>query len=264
MKQNLICHKKSIFKISSLCISLCFASLIYLPTANAQSINKKVINIDNEMHIARSSSTHIESFAKRDLSAFLKGFSNNNLNELPFAVASYSDLKRLKIAYGFEVNTIAPQDILAGRSQLKAMVKGTGVWRFVLKIDNQAIGMMSVEKINGQWQTSGFGGAELAKDIDLQVRNFANEDRSNIRFIRIFQAQSDLIEVTNPRNLQTRFAPLKSAHAALSIEHPQTAVLNSNSLRAAPKQNTESNLVDEYELLEPLRAAIKRNQSPLR
>jgi hypothetical protein len=73
------------------------------------------------------------------------------------------------------------------------------------------------------------------------MNRHGNADKSNLRFVRIFQARSDLIEVTDPRDGRTRYAPLHSARESLKLAAPDSA------------------LVDEAELLQPLRAAVKTN-----
>ena len=84
--------------------------------------------------------------AKRDFSQFVQYQVQHHAGSapqgFPLEVADVQDLKDARIAYGFPVYTIDPTDLLTGRRELKAMAKPTGIWRFVITLNDQPIGLL--------------------------------------------------------------------------------------------------------------------------
>src|SRR5471030_2200207 len=187
------------------------------------------------------------SAARRYFSQFVQYQVQNHAGSapqgFPLEVADVQDLKDARIAYGFLVYTIDPADLLAGRREMKAMAKPTGVWRFVITLNEQPIGLSTVEQVNGKWETVAYGASVLAKDLDAAMGAYANADRSNVRVLRIYQAQSDFLEVSSAQNGAARYAPLHSARQALLLQ----------------RKGAGDGLLDASELLEPLRMAVKKN-----
>ncbi len=185
--------------------------------------------------------------AKRDFNQFVQYQVQNHAGSapqgFPLDVADVQDLKVARIAYGFPVYTIDPADLLTGRRELKAMAKPTGIWRFVITLNDQPIGLATVEQVNGKWETVAYGATVMAKDLDAAMGAYANTDRSNVRVLRIYQAQSDFLEVSSAQNGAARFAPLHSARQSLLLQ----------------RKGTGDGLLDASELLEPLRIAVKKN-----
>jgi hypothetical protein len=170
----------------------------------------------------------------------------------PLDVADVQDLKDARIAYGFPVYTVDPKDIVAGRSDFSAMAKPTGVWRFLVSRDNRPIGLATVEKLNGAWQTIAYGGAGLSKDVDALMQFHGNADHSNLRFIRVFQAQSDFLEVASANGAAPRFAPLQSARESLLLQQRAKKT-------GSAADNAANGLMDASQFAESLRAAVKAN-----
>lgn len=164
-----------------------------------------------------------------------------------FDLARAGDLAKTRIAGGFEVHTIAPQDLDAARSELRHMVQASGIWRFFVKVGAQPVGLVTVQRMDGRWQAVSFGGAGLAQELSDLMAVHADAGADHLRFIRVYQAQTDLLEVVSPTDLQARYAPLASARAALSAD------LQTTDAKQAPA------LLDTYELLEPLRHAVRRS-----
>ncbi|GJJ03531.1 hypothetical protein RugamoR64_40690 [Duganella rhizosphaerae] len=187
------------------------------------------------------------SAVRRDFTQFVQYQVQNHAGSapqgFPLEVADVQDLKDARIAYGFPVYTVAPADLLAGRSELRTLAKPTGIWRFVITLADQPIGLATVEQVNGKWETVAYGAAVMAKDLDAAMSAYANAERSNVRVLRIYQAQSDLLEVHGGQGGAARYAPLHSARQSLLLQ----------------RKGTGDGLLDASELLEPLRAAVKKN-----
>lgn len=165
----------------------------------------------------------------------------------PLEVTNVDDLKQAQVSYGFPVFTIDPPDMLAGRGTMQSMTKHTNSWRFVITLADRPIGMATVERNQGKFETVAYGGAVLSKDLDALARHHGNADKSNLRFVRIYQARADLLEVMGADN-RARFAPMHSARQSLA-------------LKAAPDR---ADLLEEQDLQQPLRTAIKQNLDAMR
>ena len=169
--------------------------------------------------------------------------------DFPLEIKNLQELSGARISYGFPVYTIDPPDLLAGRGTMRAMAKPVNEWRFVIAVNGRAIGLATVEKNNGKFETVAYGAAVLAKDLDAAASFHGNADKSNLRFLRIYQARSDFLEVASEDG-RGRFAPLHSARESLAMN------------KSVGK--ADAGLLDETELVQPLRAAVKQNMAPTR
>lgn len=230
-------------RISTL-LGAAFASCLSLssPLLSAQTLQTKM---SSQVQLDATSA------AKRDFAQFVQYQVQNHAGiapqGFPLEVTDVQDLKDARIAYGFPVYTIDPADLISGRSEMKTMAKPTGIWRFVITLNQQPIGLATVEQVNGRWETVAYGATVLAKDLDASMGAYANKDRSNVRVLRIYQAQSDFLEVSSAQDGAVRFAPLHSARLSLLMQRPDGVTDGRNGLLEAS------------ELLEPLRAAVKQN-----
>jgi hypothetical protein len=204
-------------------------------------------------------SAPVRAAVQRDFSQFvqyqLQARGNGLPPEFPLDISDIQDLKDARIAYGFPLYTIDPAELIAGRSDLRAMAKPNGIWRFVIAVKGRPVGMATVEQVNGQWETVAYGAAVLAKDLDAAIGVHADSTHSNVRFIRVYQAQSDFLEVASPSAGKARYLPLHSAR--------QSLLLQQRSAKNTPADSGDG-LLDSSELLNPLRAAVKTNLDAMR
>lgn len=186
--------------------------------------------------------TAAASAAAQDLARFVKHQQKNHADGLPkgfpFAIGSMAELASARLGRGFAVYTVDPADV-ASASELSAVAKPTGTWRFIVRSGSRPVGLATVEQVAGQWQVVSYGGGLLAQEVDAQMRQHGNADHSNLRFIRVFQARSDFLEVDSG-NGAARVAPLISARQSLRL--PERA-----------------GLVDQAEVMPSLRAAVAAN-----
>jgi hypothetical protein len=197
--------------------------------------------------------------AQRDFSQFVQ-FSVQTRggtlpSEFPLEVSDVQDLKDAKISYGFPVYSIPPQDIMNGRGDLRSMAKATGEWRFVITLHDSPIGMATLSQTNGRWGITSYGAAVLSKDVDASMAVHGNATRSNVRFIRVYQAMSDFLEVTSATDASTRFAPLHSARQSLLLQQ-----------RSEKTGSTSANngLLAQGDFIDVLRASVKSNMDTSR
>lgn len=195
--------------------------------------------------------------AQRDFQAFVRRSLDTHAGTLPegfpFEVNDLQELLSARLAYGFEVHSVEPQELFDPRAELSRVARPTGTWRFVVQREGRALGLVTVQKQGGRWETIAFGGAGLAQDVDALMTAHGNAERSNLRFIRIFQAQSDFLEVRGARDGRTRFAPLVSARQSLLLRP-----------RAQANGAEPAGLSEASEFMEPLRAAVRKNLDSFR
>lgn len=216
-----------------------------LPAAAAQPANP------GQQMAARQLTGQAMAAAQRDLAQFaahqLQVRNGSAPVDFPLEITDVQDLKDAKISYGFPVYTIDPPELMAGRATMQQLARPTPQWRFVITLRDRAIGMATVERINGKFETVAYGAAVLAKDVDALMGFHGNADKSNLRFVRVFQARSDLLEVIG-QDGRARFAPLHSARESLLLQQ-----------RANKDGSRAADLLDESELVQPLRNAVKHN-----
>ncbi|WGG49798.1 hypothetical protein [Rugamonas sp. DEMB1] len=75
-----------------------------------------------------------------------------------------------------------------------------------------------------------------------------------MRFVRVYQPQSDFLEVVSAEDAKTRFAPLHSARLSLLLT--QKAIGSGVGARTSGEELLEAN-----QLLEPLRVAVRKNMN---
>ena len=135
--------------------------------------------------------------------------------DAPIAVASYGDLQKLSLGVGFEVNTIDPTALLyaGANADLGRLTRPTGLWKFVILSQGRPVGLLEMERVKGQWQAIGAGSARLAEDI---VAAAPKTGDGSFRFVRVYQARSDLLQVRGEDN-RAHFVPMASARGALGL-----------------------------------------------
>lgn len=218
---------------SSLCV---LGALLGSAGALAQAAPAAQTQIHLQEPAAATAAAHdLARFAqhhqKEHAAALPKGF--------PLAIDGVADLARLRLGRGFAIHTVDPADIASG-NDLSSFAKPTGQWRFVVRAGSRPVGLVTVEQVGGQWRAVSYGAAALANEVDAAMRQHGNAERSNLRFIRIYQAQSDFLEVVSPADGRARLAPLVSARASLHM--PQ-----------------RDELIEQADVLPALRAAVAAN-----
>lgn len=165
-----------------------------------------------------------------DLTKDLKA--NSLPDAFPFDVNDLSELKNAKLGLGFEVFSAHPQTLLAGGRPFEQMLLGTGVWNFVVLSDGHPIALLEMEKVNGKWQVNGAGASKLAQDVHATSVNHAGKNA--FRFVRIYQATADFMEVKDMEG-RARYAPLLAARQSLRMSAPSAEVLPGASADVLPE-----------------------------
>jgi hypothetical protein len=159
----------------------------------------------------------------------------------PFDVADFSDLKNASLGLGFEVHSVQPQRLAAGGASLDKMLSGIGIWNFLVMVDKHPVALLEMAKVDGRWQVQGAGGAKLAQDVYQAAQNHSG--KSAFRFVRIYQATADLLEVQDSQ-AKARYVPLIAARESLKMMAPAAK---------------DSVLPSSQDVLPALQEAVRRN-----
>ncbi|RKP50749.1 hypothetical protein [Trinickia fusca] len=180
-----------------------------------------------------------------------------------FAVDDSRLLRDAVIGYGFEVELVDPNALLAGNS-IDASTRESGQWRFVVMLANRPIGLVTVASTHGQWKMVEAGGNELAQEVMTVVGRYrSTSPPARLRFVRSQQGVADFIEVTpsspTDRTLSTvtpQYVPLLSARMMLGNSPADTAT--SHTLSASPVALSETDVAP------ALRESVRRGMHDLR
>ena len=89
--------------------------------------------------------------------------------------------------------------------------------------------MLTVAETNGEWHAVSIGGAGIARELYQVINRWPAGEGYNYRFIRIFQARSDFIEISRNGNV-SGFVPLTSSRISFKMAGPfDPAVMMRNS-----------------------------------
>jgi hypothetical protein len=157
--------------------------------------------------------------------------------------AGTSATGNMHLGSGFRVHTVSPHALVNNKElTLEALVLPMDMWRFFVLENEKPVGLLTVVKVDQEWNAVSFGGADLAKEIDAIGKNW---NGYTFRFIRVYQATSDFMEIMSGHDT-LGFAPLKSARISLGIDSYATG---------------PGTLVYDSEILEPLREMVSKTLS---
>lgn len=240
-----------------LAIALGTATLA-LTASGAQAQNVNAQAQAQSQHSLKRQSADALAAAQRDFAQFttsqlqMRG-GGGSPSDFPLEISDLQDLKEAVISYGFPVYTVDPAELIAGRNTMQGMAKATAQWRFVITLHDRPIGMATVERNNGKYETVEYGASVLSKDVDAMAGFHGNAEKSNLRFVRIYQARSDFLEVVG-QDGRARFAPLHSARESLMLKQRMVAKTGKSG----------DSLLDESDFIQPLRSAVKLNMAASR
>ena len=168
----------------------------------------------------------------------------DSMDDCVFNVSSREELDHAVVGFGFRMYSVNPKFLRdPGNRLLSRMVEPTPTWRFVVLSKTKPIGLITVNLVNGQWQAVGAGAAELAAEVNMVRKAWPARDGFDFRFVRVYQATADFIEVSHKQNMMG-YVPMKAARVSLNMGQMD---LQADQLMA------------ESELMEPLRDRAMRN-----
>jgi hypothetical protein len=172
-----------------------------------------------------SPSQEILKAAEKGMTAFLANPEITGSKKSPIAAVNGADMT---LGAGFHIHTIAPT-FDAENGSLDALATPTGHWRFLILSGNQPVGMLTVVNTDGVWQAVSIGGAGIARELFQVMNRWPVSEGYTYRFIRIFQARSDFIEISRNHQL-SGFVPMSSSRISFQMPgqfDPATMMRNS-------------------------------------
>lgn len=145
----------------------------------------------------------------------------------------------------FHVYTIDPTDILSEDSaqDILSYTTPTSQWQAMILKEGKAISLLTIDLINEKWLPVSFGASELANQLGGILEVWPASKDYDYRLIRIYQATSDILEVTQGRNL-IGFIPLGTARRSIGLEQQK---INTQNLRTS------------VEILKVIRPTVEQN-----
>lgn len=133
--------------------------------------------------------------------------------DVPMTVTGNDSVLQLK--QGFQMHTVPPRRLLQCK-ELHREVVPTGLWRFVVVKEGQPVSLLTTAMVDGKWTAVSMGGAVLAKEIGKVMERWPAEKGYTYRFLRIFQAKSDFVEISK-NGKPVGMVPMTAARVALGI-----------------------------------------------
>lgn len=148
----------------------------------------------------------------------IKAFADADPHPLssPLTVGTRPGLMNAQAGYGFQVYTVSPAILMKG-SDLSLMVTAADLWRFVVSDGDQPVALLTIARMEDRWTAVSLGGAELAAEISRVIAKWPTRQGYSHRFIRIYQARADLIEISR-HGRPAGFVPLTASRTACGIE----------------------------------------------
>ncbi|MCK4766604.1 MAG: hypothetical protein KAW12_30710 [Candidatus Aminicenantes bacterium] len=131
-------------------------------------------------------------------------------------LAKPAALDNTGLFYGFQVYTVDPEEFVHV-SSLDGILKPTGLWRFVLAKDNQPLSLLTVARVEDSWTAVSIGAAQLAAEVKSVIERWPAEAGYDFRFIRIYQARCDFIQVSKD-NRTVGLIPLAASRQTLKMD----------------------------------------------
>lgn len=132
-----------------------------------------------------------------------------------FGLSTQASLGNPTVNHGFQVYTASPLKLLRSTS-LSSVLAPTGLWRFVVEKEGQPVSLITVAEIEGQWKAVSIGGAQLAMEVKKVMERWPANQGYNHRFIRIYQARTDFIEISS-NGRAIGFVPLTASRMAFGM-----------------------------------------------
>lgn len=186
----------------------------------------------------------IRKAAKEGIAIFLKDSRSSQLHRLGFE--SQADVDNAELGEGFQIFTIHPDKLLneSASQELYDLVTPTTQWQFLILVRGKANALLTVDLVNGKWTPVSIGSAGLAKQLSDLLSAWPATSGYQHRLIRVYQAQSDFIELSQEGKI-IGILPLTSLLAAIQGD--------------ARKEFNAHDLRNPKEVLSDLRPVVRKN-----
>lgn len=152
--------------------------------------------------------------ARSGICDFIKA--ERSQGSVPYDAAQVQMLEDSELGYGFQVHTVTPGHLMNG-TDLDSMLTPTGLWRFVVVSEGQPGSLITVARVQGNWTAVALGGRQLAAEVQRVVEAYPAAQGYTHRFIRVFQARSDFIQVSQ-KGKPVGYVPLSASRLAFQMD----------------------------------------------
>jgi hypothetical protein len=182
----------------SILLMACVISLLMMSSLNAESAPNEVVRA-----------------ARDGLRMFLNAIPEGELGY--FGFTSKEEFDQTTIGTPFRIYTISPNKILSykGEADISSLLSPTGEWLCPVICLGKARVLLTVARMQGQWQTVDLGGAIDAVEIEQISQSWPPSQGYEMKFIRVYQANSDFILLTKGK--VSNLVPLKGAAVVLGL-----------------------------------------------
>lgn len=188
----------------------------------------------------------VKKAAAKGLSMFVKDPRIQHLTQI--GLNTQQEIDNAELGEGFLMYGVSAKIFGDSATQdLAASVQPTNQWNFLVRSGGEAKALIRVDFADGEWRPISIGASTLAKEVSSFLAKWPDVDGYHFRFIRVYKATMDVVEVTRNGRLRG-FVPLSSL-----IMMPGRA----------RGTFTEGDLHDSGEILDRLRSAAKQAMSHL-
>ena len=119
---------------------------------------------------------------------------------------------------GFQIFTVNPDKILDGSfaEDLHKIAEPTNLWQFIVLSGTKPIALLSVDKLNGEYTPVSIGASNFSYQLSRVTSAWPEAEGYRLRLIRIYQATSDFIEVSQGEEI-IGFVPFESGRVTMSL-----------------------------------------------
>lgn len=135
-------------------------------------------------------------------------------------LSNYPGLTGAQLGFGFRVYTVSPVELMEC-PVMESLVIPTDMWRFVVDSNGRSTALLTVALVDGQWRAVSVGGAGLAVEMSRVMETWPQKDGCSHRFIRIYQARADFVEISKKGNAaECGYVPMTASRMVLELEGP--------------------------------------------
>jgi hypothetical protein len=167
-------------------------SLLMMTSSNAESVPDEVV-----------------STARDNLHFYLNAIPEGELGH--FGFTNKKEFDQTTLGTPFKIYTISPSEILSykGEVDISPLLSQIEHWLFPLICSGKSRVLLTVARMGGEWQAVGIGEASLAAEIEQIARSWPTSQGYEMKFIRVYQANSDFVLLT--KDGVSNLVPLKGA-----------------------------------------------------
>ena len=167
-------------------------------------------------HAGELPAAAIVNAAREGVLTYVREISADRVNQ--FGFSDQGEVEAAALGEGFRIFTVSPDALLraAAGVDISSLAVPTAPWQFLIMTKGKAAALLTVDLVEGRWVPVSLGSAGLAGQLDQLRRSWPPSDGYEFRIIRIYQARSDFVEISQGGAV-IGILPLTSARVALGL-----------------------------------------------